>query len=567
MDKKLSLLLVFTLILTACQSTTPPNTTGGTGGQSTAQRGGRVVAGVGEPLVALSPILGFEFVSASIWSKMYLPLLRENPDTGELEGLLAQSFTLSPDRLTVTFKLRDGLVWSDGVAFTGEDYKYTAEAVTRSKKTRYQQLFKDVVGHKDYQDGKADNITGITLTDSGKTITVKRTVASCVGLGELGESLAIVPKHHFSKDWDSKTLDATKNIDASAMHNQPPASMGPFVLKEHRSGVEVSMTRNDKFFRGAPNIDEFIVKMYAGPAALKTAILTGELTYATFVPANDVPELQAAGTLNFHRAPNPTDNQFVGWNQKSPTAPWLANKDVRQALWYGYDVKGALQTVMGGYATQTFTHTAPQFWSYPESGINKYDYSVDKAKQLLEKAGAKMGANGVYNWSDGKPMVLKVDGVGGGAPPGLVIEVMQEQYKKIGIQVQPNLLAFPAFVERTVTKAVDRDGGFFGTQPGGSEGEPAYGAMHSLGANNFFNYSNPAADAAIVAGRDGPDCSQAARKQAYATFNRTVNEDAPNLYLWMRDFLAFSSKKLTGFQPKPFDSYSDWNIEKWTMAK
>ncbi|MGI8877938.1 MAG: ABC transporter substrate-binding protein [Candidatus Limnocylindria bacterium] len=564
-----SVLLAVVVTASACTSTAPPqgNASPATGGE----RGGRVVGGVGENLTSLSPLFGFDFISGAIWSKFYRPLIIEDPDTGELKGELAKDYALSSDRLTVTFTLRDGLVWSDGTAFTGEDYRYTAEAAVRSKKSRFRDIFKDVVGFKDYLDGKADSISGITVADGGKTIAIKRTLASCIGIRDLGMTgFAVLPKHHFVKDWDNKSTDATKNIDSSKLNEAPPASIGPFIFKEHRPGVEVSMTRNDRYWKGAPLLDEFIMKLYAGPQALKAAILTGELTYASYVPANDVEEIQKTGQgLSYHKISTPTDNNFIGWNIQSPKAPWLANKQVRQALWHGLDVKAALQKVMGGFATQTFTHTAPSFWSYPEggAGLNKYPYDTAKAKQLLEQAGAKMGSDGVYVWTNGQPMQMRIDGVGGGAPPGLVIEIAQEQYKQIGIKIEPNLLAFPAFVERNTTKVADRDGSFWGSAPGGSEGEPVWPFYHSKGPANFWNVNIPALDKAIDAGRDGPDCSQAARKSAYAEANRILNDEAVNTWLWMRDFIAFSSNKLTGFQPKPFSLHSDWNIEKWSIKK
>ncbi|MDQ6857766.1 MAG: ABC transporter substrate-binding protein [Chloroflexota bacterium] len=567
MRTSVALILALVLVSSACQSSTPPSQSGAP--SAAGVRGGRVVGAVGEQPASLSPVLGDDFISQSIWLNFYRPMLNTDPNTGQLVGELAKSFSLSSDLKTITFQLRDGLTWSDGQPITGEDYRYTAEAVSRSKKSAFNQNFVDVVGFDDYVAGKADSIKGIAV--AGNTITVTRANATCVGMREVGlVDSAIIPQHSFVRDWNNKTLDATKNIDDSKLNDAPPASSGPFVFTAYHSGVDVTMTRNEKYFRGAPLLDEYIVKIYSGPQALKAALLTGEVTFATYVPANDVEEIQKTGKdLNYIRVSTPTDNNFIGWNQKSPTAPWLAVKEVRQALWYGLDVKTALQKIMLGYATQTYTHTAPSFWSYPANGagLNHYDYNPAKAKQLLEQAGAKMGSDGVYRWTNGQPMSMKIDGVGGGAPPGLVIEIAQEQYKQIGIQIVPNLLSFPAFVDHNMGKAPDRDGTFWGWTPGGPEAEPVYPFYDSKGSQNLWNYSNPAADKAIEAGRDGPDCSQAARQKAYTTFNQILNDDAANTYLWMRDFIAFSSKSLLGFDPKPFSLYSDWNAEKWSIKK
>jgi len=95
-----------------------------------------------------------------------------NAQNAGVRRALAQKFELSSDGLTLTYTLRDNLVWSNGDPFTGDDYKYTAEAVMRSKKTVRKSTFDNVDGAKDYGDGKTDSISGIQVSNGGKTITI-----------------------------------------------------------------------------------------------------------------------------------------------------------------------------------------------------------------------------------------------------------------------------------------------------------------------------------------------------------------------------------------------------------
>src|SRR6266542_6199342 len=270
-------------MLVAVSCTT--GTTGGGASPSSAAAtekpvpGGRLVEGqIGDPKT-FQPVIATDSVSSNSWGQVYVTLLRSNPQTGDLEANLAEKFDQSADGKTVTFTLRDGLVWSDGQPFTGDDYKYTVEAVARSKKTVRKSAFQDIDGAKDYGAGKTDSISGIQV--SGKTITIKLDRTFCPAIAALGCAGAggILPSAKFKTVWDNKTTDVSKNIDDNPLNMAPPASMGPFAFKELRPGVQATLTRNEKYFLGAPNVDEYIVKIYADATAVKNALATGEVTY------------------------------------------------------------------------------------------------------------------------------------------------------------------------------------------------------------------------------------------------------------------------------------------------
>lgn len=534
-------------------------------------RGGQVVQPVASDITSLQPIIAFDSISGAAWQKFYLPLMQSNPDTGATEPGLAKSFQVSSDNLTGTFVLRDGLTWSDGVPFTGNDYKYTVEAIARSKKTFLTSLVRFVEGGMEYAAGKTDSISGINVSADGKTISVKRSAPLCFGwevisLGPAG----VLPAHAFIKTWNNKTTDTSTSIDNSPLNNAPPASMGPFVFKSYTPGVQVLATRNDHFYRGAPLLDQYILKVYSDQAAITAALLAGEASFGGADPQN-VQQLQHSQNLRFLRLKSVDDNFFIGWNQKAPKAPWLTVKEVRQALWYGLNVKEMIQKLFLGYGTQSYTHMHPDLVWYDGSGLNHYDFNPAKAKQLLEQAGAKMGSDGVYRWTDGQPMQMRIDGNSGGGALASAVQVAQQQYAAIGIKITPNLMPLPALLGRTDPTTLDREGTIWSWQPGGADGEPTYPLYHSdqihKGQLNNWHYDNPAADKAMEAGRNGPDCSQAARKQGYGTFGRLLNEDAANTYIYVPDLLSFANTSLQGFQPKTWSSDSSWNIEKWWIKK
>jgi len=241
---------------------------------------------------------------------------------------------------------------------------------------------------------------------------------------------------------------------------------------------------------------------------------------------------------------------------------------VRQALAYGLNVKTIVDKIVLGYGHQVFAHTPQASWAYSEDGLNKYPYDVTKAKGLLEKAGAKMGTDGIYRWTDGKPMQMRIETNSGNKTRETILEVAQEQYKLIGIKIDPLLEAFPALLDRT-DPGTDYEGFIIGWSLGLDP--DMYAIFHSSNQgkgqfNNVF-FTNAEADAAMVAGRNGPDCGTAARKTQYQKVNKTLNEEAPYTFLFTQDSLVFANKNLKAFEPKQYSSQSGWNIEKWWLKR
>jgi peptide/nickel transport system substrate-binding protein len=527
--------------------------------------GGRLVQGLEAEFQSLNPILAFDAFSEIVWSNFYLRLLEPDPETGVASPGLAETVETSADGKTVTFTLREGLVWSDGEPFTGEDYQYTVEAIARSEQSFRKQLVMDIVGAREYAAGQTDSISGLAVGNGGRTITVELNQAMCAAVDNLGTGMGgILPKHHFITEWDNRTTDTSGNIDNSAFNLAPPASMGPFVFNEFRPGVDVAMTRNDRYYRGAPLLEEHIVKIYADASAVKAALLSGELSFAR-VAAADVEEIQQSDRpLNFLHQDGVDDYNFIGWNTQSAEAPWLGSKEVRQALMYGLNRQALVEQIHHGFAQVVFSPITPPWWAYGGADLNPYEYDPERAAELLDLAGSTMGDNGVRLWTDGQPMRMQLNAVAGARALGPVVEIAQQQYGELGIAIEPNLMSFPAFVEAASPLNDALQGTVFGFTP---DPEVAYNIWHSSaqgeGGLNFVHYENEVVDEALEAARFGPDCSPEARKEAFTTFNQQVNEDVPYTFLFLRDLIYFSDESLQNFRVNRFNTALLWNVEQW----
>lgn len=561
--RSVTVLAVLLFVIAACGPTGPAQTTGG----DTPGRGGRIIDALISDVKTLNPVLSSDTSSSAVWGRVYSSLTRVNPDNGQIEPNLAEKFELSPDGLTLTYTLRDGLVWSDGVPFTGEDYKYTAEAVLRSKVTVRKSAFANVVGAKDYQDGKSDGISGIQVTENGKKIEIKFSQVFCPAIAQMGGAGAggLIPKHHFIKHWDNKSSDTSKNIDSNPLNMAPPAAMGPFVFKEHKPGVQATLVRNEKYFKGAPLVDEYILKIYADTTAVKAALLTGEVTFSDIDP-RDWEELSKVSSLRGVRFGG-LGATYIGWNPSNAKVPWLADKRVRQALNYGLDTEQIIEKVLFGFGKRVYAYSVPLQWSFDPEGLNTYKYDPNKAKQLIEAAGAKMGPDGIYRWTNGQPLTVKIETNSGNLVRESLLQIAQEQYAKIGIKVDPLLESFPALTENTRFGKPNWEGFVLGFSYG-IDPDP-HGIWHSSEAHatGFNRVGFKAADRLLEAQRNGPDCSQANRKKIIHDVDKLLNDEAPWTFLWAGDSLVFAQTSLQGFDPKPYSTGSLWNVEKWWFKR
>lgn len=570
MRRLIAILGAAMLVAISCgPSQTGPSASGSAGASEKPVQGGRLVEGqIGDPKT-FQPVIATDSVSSNSWGQVYISLLRTNKDTGDLEPGLAEKFEMSADSLTLTYTLKDGLVWSDGKPFDGDDYKYTVEAVARSKKTVRKTTIQDIVGYADYKDGKTDSMAGLTVSNGGKTITIKFAKVFCPAMRALAGAAAggILPKHSFVQYWDNKSTDATKNIDDNPLNNAPPTSMGPWIFKSFTPGQTIEYVRNDKYYRGAPLVEFFTLKNYADANATKAAFLTGELSYLS--PAlGDVDEVKKYQDAFMTQFPSVTAYNYIGWNAAAAKAPWLKDKRVRQALWYGINVKAIIDKIVFGYGKQVYAHTPAASWAYSDAGFNKYAYDPAKAKSLLESAGAKMGSDGIYRWTDGSPMKMRIETNQGNTARETILQFAQEQYKQIGVQIDPLLESFNALLDRTVP-GTDYEGYILGWTGLAGDPDSGYNIWHSSqrGKDQFNNvdFNNPQVDKDLDQGRNGPDCTQPTRAKLYQDFNKILNDEAPYTFLYSGDAITFYSKKLQNIQAAPYSSGSGWNIEKWWL--
>ena len=563
---------IASLVIGACTSPAPGTSPGASAGQ--AQKGGRVIFGDFADAKVLQPVFSNDVPSSDVTGLIYPRLLGVDPNSGQPVPELAEKWDVSPDSKTVTFTLRDGLVWSDGSPFSGEDFKLTAEAVMRSNNGVRKNIFQDIVGARDYGTGcdgctgKAPDISGIVV--NGKTITVNFTKAFCPALINVG-GFRIIPKSVFGKYFDPS--DPKKNLDNAPENTKPPLSMGPFLFKEWIPNDHITLTRNDKYWRGAPLLDEVVFKVVPNATALAAALKTGEVDIGS-VEAKDRDDLKASGNLQFFSVPG-RGYTYIGWNELRGGKEFFQDKNIRQALSYGLNMGAVIDKILLGEGKKITSHTVPVYWSYDAAGLNTYDFNPQKAQQLIESSGWTKGSDGIYQ-KGGQKLQFSIVTNSGNTTRETLLQVATEQYKAIGVQVDPKTESFEALVDR-LTKSKDAK---YGDQGGhdydaviigwslGSDPD-GYSIWHSSqipgGGNNFVGYKSPAVDKALEDERTM--CTTDQRKAAFKNFDKQLNDDQPYNFGFAPNYLVFANNKIQGLQPGPFGGNTGKGLTEWNFEK
>ncbi|TEA77209.1 peptide ABC transporter substrate-binding protein [Allopusillimonas ginsengisoli] len=332
----------------------------------------------------------------------YEPLAGWDPE-GRLMPVLAaevpsvENGGVSPDAKSVTWKLKPGVKWHDGKPFTADDvlfnWQYASDPASATV---------TIGSYKDAHVEKVDDLT-IRVTFDQPTPFWADAFVGVVGM--------IIPKHHFEHYVGAKSREAPANLK--------PVGTGPYRYVDFRPGDILKAERNpDYHLPGRPYFDTLEIKGGGDAVSAARAVLqTGEYDYAWNTLVEDVLlkrmeaagrgvlEITYGGNIEFIQL-NPTDpNKEVDGERSSIKTehPLFSDPAVREAVSILIDRKSIQQHIYGrlGKPVRNFINAPDRFVSPHTS----YEYSVEKANDILDQAGWKRGADNVRA-KDGKRLSM-----------------------------------------------------------------------------------------------------------------------------------------------------------------
>ncbi|MDP2157096.1 MAG: peptide-binding protein, partial [Nitrospirota bacterium] len=377
---------------------------------------------IGEPS-NLIPMLASDSASHSVAGHIFNGLVKYDTDLS-ITGDLAESWDISKNGLIITFHLRKGVNWTDGVEFTADDVMFGYKTIIDEKTpSAYKEDYLQVK--------KAEVLDRYTFR-----VTYGKPFAPA--LTSWG-SLVVLPKHLL------EGKDITKDDFA-----RNPVGLGPYKLAKWASGQEVDLVSNKDYFEGRPYLDQYIYKVIPDAATMFLELKTGGidmmgLTPIQYTKQTDTPFFKG----NFRKYRYPAfQYTHLAFNQKHP---WFKDKRVRQAIAYGVDKNEIVDVVLFGLGTPATGPYVPNTWPY-NPNVTKYGYNPEKAKELLREAGWQdTDGDGILD-KDGKPFEFTILTNAGNALRKNTATIIQWRLRKIGIKVEIRTVEWSTFVNQFIDK-------------------------------------------------------------------------------------------------------------------
>ncbi|MEJ5223859.1 MAG: peptide ABC transporter substrate-binding protein [Anaerolineales bacterium] len=555
------LLILASLLLSACAG-------GNQAGDGGAGKGGTVVLILPEEPTTLNYYLADAAIVRQVADATTMTGLLTIDENGDFVPVLAQELPtlenggLSADYLTVTWKLKPGLKWSDGQPLTSDDVRFTIEVLSNPNSGA-------LVGTAGF-----DLITNVETPDDLTTII---TYASPYA-GYLDQfAYGLFPRH---------ATGAPEEMANWAWNRNPTAVAGPFVLKNWESGKRIVFTRNPNYYEvGKPYLDEAIFEIVPEPAAQTAMMLNGEgqvhLWPGEFKSDYDAllkgkaQQYLIPGIWNMAIDFN-LSAPFDGDPGPTPPHPIWGDIRVRQAIAHAINYQSLQQDVLRGSVSDS---TNPFAYGWYQCDLpRKYGYDVNEANRLLDEAGWVKGSDGIrvakgaLYAKDGTRLSLELQGYTAFDPLQLTEEFIVENLRAVGIEARIQnydfSIIFGTYEDNSPRMVGDYDMLIFDR---GFTVEPQsynFDAYHSSripsaanpNGGNYFRWVNPKVDAALE--RAGSSFDLETRKQAYCEVGQAVIDDLPQIYLYLFQDNYGIADTLEGYTLNTWGSMS-WGIQNW----
>jgi len=440
------------VLLTACAPGTA-NVSSNTDPVGDPVDGGEIIYVESGVLPSAAPQARTTFQEANIRNSLVDQLVYIDPETKAIRPWLAESWTVNDDATEFTFVLREGVTHSDGTPVDAENVKRNL----------------DTFGLGDLDKGlpKSRYLAGYVGTDvvDARTVTLKVDTSNALVL----EALAI----------PDNGIVANAYLDLSAEEQADFANViasGPFTVDSYKADEELVLVKRPDYAwsfegstnQGAAHLDKVTVRFQLESAARAGLVTSGQADLVRGIAPSDEATITAGGGV-VHAA-----QLGIGAGTQilpRPGHPLLTDVRVRKALQIGYDQEQIVSTVLSDSyipASSSLNHIS---FGYKDQSA-ALAYNPEEAAKLLDEAGWAVGDDGIRE-KDGKKLSLVVSGSNQGPAIKRVFELVAQQLKEIGVELDISKVGDQAF---WVTSQTDPDVALFSVRM------PTPDTIYSLGS-------------------------------------------------------------------------------------
>ena len=378
-----------------------------------AKQGGNIVITYKDDVATLDPAIGYDWQNWSMIKSLFDGLMDYVPGTTELRPGLAESYEISEDGQTFTFKLRSGVKFHNGREMTAEDVKFSLDRVTApATQSPGAGFFGMIDGYEAVAAGEADSLSGVTVVDP-TTVEIKLSRPDATFLHVMALNFAsVVPEEAVAEHG----ADFGKN----------PVGTGAFKLGEWALGQRVVFTRNEDYWRdGLPYLDQITFEIGQEPIVALLRLQSGEVD----IPGDGIPpaKFQEVMADPEQKARVVEGGQLqTGYITMNVEIPPFDQKGVREAVNMAINKDRVVQMI-NNRALPANQPLPPSMPGYDES-YEGYAYDVDAAKAKLAEAGFPDGF-------DTELFVTNTD------PNPRIAQAIQQDLSQIGIRAEIQSLA------------------------------------------------------------------------------------------------------------------------------
>ena len=351
------------------------------------------------------------------------------------------SIELDVEGKTATIKLNGkDYKWSDGQPFTIDDYIFAIEAIGNKDYTgsRYNDRYTNIVGMKDFHEGKSDKISGVEKVDD---YTVKLHFEKMLPSMQLAGGAIpayTMPKHIFKdipvKDWEQSDYVRGNKV----------VGLGAFTIESVVAGESVTLKANEYFYKGRPKLDKVVMQVVS-PDAIVSEMKAGNYDIAT-MPSAQYESFKDLTNVTYVSAFEPSYEYIAfhlgkfdetqGKNVTDPNAK-MSDVKLRQAMGYALDIDAAGESLYNGLSYGTNSIILPFFKDVYNAEQEGFAYNPEKAKQLLDEAGYKdVDGDGIRENKDGSKLQINFAARTRDAANESLVQQYLLWWKEIGLDVQ-----------------------------------------------------------------------------------------------------------------------------------
>jgi len=492
-----------------------------------------IVGTIGEPST-LIPLLASDSASHDVAGLVYNGLVKYDRNL-VLTGDLAKRWEITPDGLSITFHLRQGVKWHDGTDFTSRDVIYTYRVTIDPKTpTAYAEDFKQV--------------KSVTAPDLH---TVKVVYAKPFAPALASWGMAILPAHLLEGHEITKSPLARK-----------PVGTGPFRFKEWIAGQRVELEANYDYFEGRPFLARYLYRIIPDNATMYMELKAGGIDLMGLSPVQYQRQTNSAAFLSrFAKYRYPASSYvYLGYNLRHPL---FSDKRVRQALTMAINKDEIVHGVLLGMGRQAIGPFKPGTWA--ENPRQKdLPHDPKKAAELLAEAGWRDKNREGILVKDGKAFQFTILTNQGNDTRLKTAQIIQRRLKRVGIDVKIRVVEWASLLAHFIDK-----GNFEALVMGWtiSPDPDLYDVWHSSKTGpkelNFIGFKNSEVDRLIEEGRGTFDQEQ--RRRCYYRIQEILVEEQPYSFLYVPDALPVVSARFRGIEPAP--AGISHNLIKWYVPK